>query len=119
MYSQGFPKAFFLIGFGFLSIHTAVGKGILMLVSPEKKFDVAEIISGQHIAAYFQPLVSVQRKAIIGFEGLSRGINPSDNSIISPIDLFTQANARGLNHDLDLICRAKIFQSFSDIKNRG
>jgi len=102
-----------------LSIHTAVGKGTLMLASSEKSFDVAEIISGQHIMAYFQPLVSVQRKAIIGFEGLSRGINPFDKSIISPIDLFTQANARGLNHDLDLVCRAKILQSFSSIKNRG
>jgi EAL domain-containing protein (putative c-di-GMP-specific phosphodiesterase class I) len=90
-----------------------------MLPSPEKKFDIAEIISGEHITAYFQPLVSVQRKTIIGFEGLSRGVNPLDKSIISPIDLFTQANARGLNHDLDLVCRTKILQSFSAIKNRG
>jgi EAL domain-containing protein (putative c-di-GMP-specific phosphodiesterase class I) len=83
---------------------------------PEKNFDITEIINGEHITAYFQPLISVQKKAIIGFEGLARGIHPEDKSIISPIDLFTQANARGLNHDLDLLCREKVLESFLAVK---
>ncbi len=87
-----------------------------MQAGQEKNFDIAEIINGEHVVAYFQPLVSVQRKTIIGFEGLSRGVDPEDKSIISPIDLFVQANARGLNHDLDLLCREKILESFLTLK---
>src|ERR1700677_4687064 len=82
----------------------------------EKIFDIAEIINGEHVTAYFQPLISVQKKAIIGFEGLTRGIHPEDKSLIPPIDLFVQANARGLNHDLDLLCREKILESFLAVK---
>lgn len=87
-----------------------------MEASPEKIFDVAEIISGEHVMAYFQPLVSVQKKAIIGFEGLIRGVNPEDKAVIPPHDLFAQAEARGLSHDLDLLCREKIFENFLAVK---
>ncbi len=81
-------------------------------------FNIDEIIEGGHVVPHFQPVVSMKRRAVVGFEGLSRGVHPRQKSIISPIDLFGEAAAKGVSRDLDRLCRRKILEDFQTLYQR-
>ncbi|HVM32342.1 MAG TPA: EAL domain-containing protein [bacterium] len=78
-------------------------------------FDLQEVIESELIEAHFQPLVSLKRKQIVGYEGLSRGLNPSDQSLIPPSALFMEANVQGLQLELDRLCRKKAMEAFRNL----
>lgn len=89
-------------------------------MSPEKRpiqpqqppFNLREIIDGSLVEPHFQPIVSLNRRSIIGVEGLSRGLHPGTQQLIPPADLFHQAMIQGLQSDLDRLCRKKIMEDF-------
>ena len=78
-------------------------------------FDVNEIIDGEFIEAYFQPIVSVKSNSIVGYEGLARGIHPRTNGLISPMDLFAEAAEKNLTLPLDRLCRKMVLEYFQGI----
>lgn len=73
--------------------------------------DYSDILSTGSIRTLFQPLVSVKRKAILGYEALSRGIKP-DGSTIQPQDLFNWARETGNSVELDRLCRDRALDRF-------
>ena len=89
-------------------------------MSPEKptpqtqppSFNLREIIDGGLVEPHFQPIVSLNRRSIIGVEGLSRGLYPGTRQLIPPTELFHQAMIQGLEPDLDRLCRTKIMEDF-------
>ncbi len=81
----------------------------------QKTFKIKEIVDEKSLVAYFQPIVSVGRKMICGFEGLVRGINTLTNELISPIDLFKAAQDEGLVIELDRACRDIVIKSFANL----
>jgi len=78
-------------------------------------FDLNEIIEGEFIEAYFQPIVSVKNNSIVGYEGLARGIHPRTNGLISPMDLFAEAAEKNLTLPLDRLCRKMVLEYFQGI----
>lgn len=53
----------------------------------------------------YQPIVSVLKKKIIGYEGLIRGINRADNSIVLPNEIFSAKAGIKEKTRLDRLCR--------------
>ena len=92
-----------------------MAKGTLMHKTNSGSFDLEEIIERESIESHFQPIVSMKRKSIVGFEGLSRGIHPADQSLISPVDLFGEAERQGLQMELDRLCRKQAMAQFKPI----
>lgn len=82
---------------------------------------IEEILDSELIVTHFQPLLSFKRKQIIGFEALSRGINPGDKSLIPPGTLIEEAEKYGLILELDRLFRRKAIEAFSGYyqKNRN
>src|SRR5581483_2191881 len=79
-------------------------------------FDLREILLNEGVLAYFQPIVSIDRRTIAGFEGLSRGLFPGTQQIISPVDLFHQAAIQGYSLELDRLCRKKVLEEFGKVR---
>ena len=67
------------------------------------------------MAAHFQPLVSVRRKSIVGYEGLIRGLHPVTRNILAPQELFSTAAKMDLMVELDRLCRKKVLEYFRGI----
>ena len=76
---------------------------------------IRNIIENQSLTAYFQQIVSVSRKTVIGIEGLIRGIDMESGEVITPKKLFNEANAEGVTLELDRACRSKILEEFSRV----
>lgn len=76
--------------------------------------NIREIITEQGVAIYFQPIVSIKKKSMIGIEALCRGIGV-DGSYILPSILFSLAKAEELTVDFDRLCRKKALESYSRI----
>ncbi|MDP4092012.1 MAG: EAL domain-containing protein [Bacillota bacterium] len=78
-------------------------------------FNIRELIDKENIIVHFQPIVSIKKNKIIGFEALSRGI--VGESIIPPDILFEIAEENDLVLELDRLCRRKIIEVFTSIDN--
>jgi EAL domain-containing protein (putative c-di-GMP-specific phosphodiesterase class I) len=83
---------------------------------PSSTFDLREIISGESLEAHFQPIVSLRKKTISGYEGLIRGLHPASGALISPLELFYQASKSGQTLELDRLCRKKVMESFGPMR---
>ncbi len=83
--------------------------------TPSDSFDLKEILEGEFVAAHFQPLVSVRKKSIMGYEGLIRGVHPVSRAALTPDQLFYEASQKGLTLDLDRLCRKKVLEYFRGI----
>ncbi len=73
-----------------------------------------------HIDIYFQPIVSIKKKKIFGYEALLRGYKNSD--YIAPNILFEEAKIAGLALELDRVVRIesiKKFKEFYDEDNQA
>jgi EAL domain-containing protein (putative c-di-GMP-specific phosphodiesterase class I) len=84
-----------------------------------KKFSIEEIISSELISTCYQPLVSIKRKQVIGFEALSRGVRESDGALIPPGLLIEEAEKYGLILDLDRLFRKKALENFRDYHSKN
>lgn len=88
-------------------------------MSGKGKFMIEEIISGEYVTTYYQPLISFKRKQIVGFEALSRGVNRYDGSLISPASLIKEAEKYGLILELDRLFRRKALENFIGYHRRN
>jgi len=79
-----------------------------------KKISIEEIISSEMISTCYQPLVSVKRKQVIGFEALSRGVREPDGELIGPGMLIEEAEKAGLILELDRLFRKKALENFQE-----
>jgi EAL domain-containing protein (putative c-di-GMP-specific phosphodiesterase class I) len=77
--------------------------------------DITEILARKSLTAYFQPVVSITEKRIIGLEGLIRGIDIDTGEIIPPLYLFNAAESKGLQTELDRACRETVLDTFKSI----
>ncbi|KOA20001.1 putative EAL-domain containing protein YkuI [Clostridium homopropionicum DSM 5847] len=77
--------------------------------------EIKEIIDNERIIPYYQPIISLAKNKIVGFEGLSRGVSILDGSLISPIKIFEYAHKYGLEINLDRLCREKCIEGFNKL----
>ena len=73
---------------------------------------IEQIIHSQSIRTYFQPIVSVRKKAVVGAEGLARATELGSGRPVSPLALFQMAGREGQMLELDRLCRRKALESF-------
>lgn len=75
---------------------------------------VLEIVSSKNIHIYFQPVVSISTKSIVGFEAFARG-GSADACVLDPAMLFHDGLKPELKIDVDRLCREKAFDQFKPI----
>jgi EAL domain-containing protein (putative c-di-GMP-specific phosphodiesterase class I) len=81
----------------------------------EDNFNLKKIIDSENIITLFQPVISIRKKSIIGFEALTRGIDIKTGNIIPPDLLFKTALKEELVVELDRLCRKKNIVEFKNI----
>lgn len=88
-------------------------------MSKNNSFDetsiIKEAINNNRIVAKYQPIISLVKKKIVAFEGLTRGINVMNSDLISPLKMFEYAHNNGMSTILDRLCREKCIEGFKDI----
>ncbi|MDD5272824.1 MAG: EAL domain-containing protein [Methylovulum sp.] len=65
--------------------------------------ELIKILEDETLTPYFQPVVSIVHKKIIGYEALIRG--PSDSPLYTPFVLFTTADQINLSNKLEYLSR--------------
>ncbi|HVZ81249.1 MAG TPA: EAL domain-containing protein [bacterium] len=75
-------------------------------------FELDEVLAGETLGVEFQPILSVRKKVVVGYEGLIRGIHPKEGSLIPPVDLFHEAYRSHKTLELDRLCRRKVMEGF-------
>jgi len=81
------------------------------------KDELVNIIKGQRLSAFFQPIFSTCKNNILGYEALIRG--PSDSPLHSPQALFDNALDFSLLSELELVCRRISIARFVELKLKG
>ena len=71
------------------------------------------ILATASLTPLFQPIVSIKKNKIYGYEALIRG--PSNSPLHSPITLFDAASRHGRLAELDLLCREVAIQRFGQL----
>lgn len=86
----------------------------------EKSNSTTDVLRGiahqKSILSLKQSIVSMKAKRIIGYEALSRGVDPASGDLISPEALFSAAERSGMSVEIDRTCREKAMQSFSSVR---
>ncbi|SIS45130.1 GGDEF domain-containing protein [Neptunomonas antarctica] len=90
---------------------------VIPLPFSEDEQSLSYIIKNGAITAYFQPIFDLMTGDAIGHEALSRG--PEGSALFSPDQLFQTAVASGRLHELELLCRGKSLQRFSELALPG
>ena len=74
------------------------------------KEDFIDILESRRIKPVFQPIVSLRDGEIIGYEALSRIIEPKE--ISSSEELFNLAGIYGKVWELEQLCRSRILEKY-------
>lgn len=81
-----------------------------------QQYDIYDIVSSNAVITFFQPIVSVKKRAVLGLEALSRGSFDGVTPHIPPNVLFSLAGADVDSRiELDRLCRFKAFESFQPL----
>ncbi len=75
--------------------------------------ELTKIINGKQLTPHFQPIVSLSKKKIMGYEALIRG--PSDSPLHSPFNLFGTAERFDLSAKLEYICREVTLRRYASL----
>lgn len=87
-----------------------------MFKTMPSKLNVRKIIESESIRVLYQPVISIKRKALVGFEGLPQGFHPESKAVIEPLELSLAASQAGLNLELDRLRRKKVLEQFKPIQ---
>ncbi len=72
-----------------------------------------ELIASQGMRAIYQPILELEHRRAVGFEGLSR---PVDGPVDAGVEgLFAAAHQLGLGRDLDWVCRRAILRNCHEL----
>jgi EAL domain-containing protein (putative c-di-GMP-specific phosphodiesterase class I) len=80
--------------------------------------DLIEILQAERIRTFFQPIVSLKQKRMVGVEALSRGEAASGGGLLPPALLFSAAEQAGYTLALDRLCRKTALTSFNRLPIR-
>lgn len=78
---------------------------------------VSRVVTEEGIAVYFQPLISLESKSVIGFEAFSRGVDREGNTVANPGDLFNEHLPLTAQHRVEMLCLKKSIESFVPIND--
>ena len=75
------------------------------------------ILRNQELTALFQPIIHLQKGAILGYEGLVRG--PADTPLHAPLALLGAARTFGLSNEVEALCRKVVVDTFVNLDLPG
>lgn len=82
----------------------------------EKKVDdLLQVLGVKGLAAHFQPILNLRSRAVIGYEGLIRGIRKGGKGLVPPTSLFATARVENRMVELDRLCRDEILDCYRSI----
>ncbi|WP_320006134.1 EAL domain-containing protein [Maridesulfovibrio sp.] len=81
-------------------------------------FSIKELIEQDCLTTVLQPLISMNRKGLLGFEALTRAVHPRTGDTIPPITLFSMCEDFETLTLLDRACRRKAFETFAPISKK-
>jgi len=81
--------------------------------------DIAAVLRDRAVTAHFQPLVSIKKQAVLGYEALCRGVMNGGGAFIPPGLLFSLVG-KDLNSrlELDRLCRERALELFHPLYQR-
>jgi EAL domain-containing protein (putative c-di-GMP-specific phosphodiesterase class I) len=94
---------------------TSMRKRILNRVSLEA--ELRHAVQEERLRTFFQPIVDLETRAIIGFEALARW--PADRASIRPVDFIPVAEETGLIHPLGLLVLRTACRTLAAWRERG
>lgn len=80
--------------------------------------ELSTLIEKESAAAFFQPVVSVQRKQVVGLESRGWGIDPSDRRLIPPEELSRMGGSPEQTLTMDRLLRHKALEGFKDLQGQ-
>lgn len=80
--------------------------------------DVLSLIEQRSAAAFYQPVISVKKKSVIGLEAVGRGIDPANRRLIEPETLYQLSSQKQKSLDLDRLFRLKGLEGFAEIQSK-
>ena len=88
--------------------------------TPTPALDITDVIARRRLVSHLQPLVSVKRRSVIGYEALARG-RGDNGGVVCPADLFAAACDFDTRLALDRLCRECAVEAFAGLhkNNRG
>lgn len=75
---------------------------------------VSMVLQHKAIETYFHPIVSLRKNHVLGFEALSRGVDPASGSMIPPDVLFSSTES-DIIISMDRLCRQKAIENFAKL----
>ncbi|MCX8070068.1 MAG: EAL domain-containing protein, partial [Thermodesulfovibrionales bacterium] len=82
------------------------------------KIQILDVIDTEGLTCHFQPIYSLNKRAIYGFEALARIKEPQRLSFINNIaELFLKARQHGILSLLDMTCCFNAMRSFSELQH--
>ena len=82
-------------------------------MSPSLQNELLKILDLKLLTTYFQPIISLNQRQIMGYEALIRG--PSDSPLHSPFNLFDTAERYNLTARLEFLCREITIASYAEL----
>jgi diguanylate cyclase (GGDEF)-like protein len=87
------------------------------MTTTEQLSALSSILTQSGLHSLFQPIISLSKRRILGYEALSRG--PSNSPLHSPIALFAVARQAGRLSELEIACRQSACRRFSEQQLAG
>ncbi len=81
----------------------------------KSELDIEELLKNEDIEIFFQPILSVKKRSIVGVEGLCRYKQNISSRQVSPVELFELAKNKNLSLELDRLCRKKALEGFAKL----
>ncbi len=80
--------------------------------------DVLSLIEQGSAAAFYQPIISIKKKSVIGLETVGRGIDPENRQLIEAEKLYQLSSEKNKALDLDRLLRLKGLEGFTEIQSK-
>jgi EAL domain-containing protein (putative c-di-GMP-specific phosphodiesterase class I) len=77
-----------------------------------RRIDIQDVLAHERVEAFFQPVVSIKKKTVVGWEALSRGLDADGRPVVPPLDLKEAAHLAGLSVELDRLFRKKALEAY-------
>ncbi|WP_432735542.1 EAL domain-containing protein [Maridesulfovibrio sp. FT414] len=79
---------------------------------------VKQVISEQGVAVYFQPVISLESRGIVGFEAFARGVDELGNTVADASCLFNESLPPQARRRVEQLCLSKSLQSYRSISEK-
>jgi EAL domain-containing protein (putative c-di-GMP-specific phosphodiesterase class I) len=84
--------------------------------SPMSETDLIALIEQKSVAAFYQPIISIKKKSVIGIESVSRGIDTESRRLIEPEELYPLSFEKNKALDLDRLFRLKGLEGYAEVE---